>query len=91
MKYYLMDYILFYYFFRDFDLFPEDMNYNLNKNYLYTDSDNEEFFKKNNNIKNISNKNENNYIAKTIKTKTRDIENNKMLFLLKVIIYLIYY
>ena len=55
----------------------EDMNYNLNKNYLYTDSDNEEFFKKNNNIKNISNKNENNYIAKTIKTKTRDIEKSK--------------
>ena len=26
----------------------EDMNYNLNKNYLYTNSDNEEFFKNNN-------------------------------------------
>ena len=55
----------------------EDMNYNLNKNDLYTDSDNEEFFKKNNNIKNLINKNENNIIAKTIKTKTRDIEKSK--------------
>ena len=55
----------------------EDMNYNLNKNDLYTDSDNEEFFKKNNNIKNLINKNENNIIAKTIKPKTRDIEKSK--------------
>ena len=55
----------------------EDMNYNLNKNDLYTDSDNEEFFKKNNNIKNLINKNENNIIAKTIKQKTRDIEKSK--------------
>ena len=55
----------------------EDMNYNLNKNVLYTDSDNEEFFKKNNNIKNLINKNENNIIAKTIKPKTRDIEKSK--------------
>ena len=55
----------------------EDMNYNLNKNGLYTDSDNEEFFKKNNNIKNLINKNENNIIAKTIKPKTRDIEKSK--------------
>ena len=55
----------------------EDMNYNLNKNALYTDSDNEEFFKKNNNIKNLINKNENNIIAKTIKPKTRDIEKSK--------------
>jgi hypothetical protein len=55
----------------------EDMNYNLNKNYLYTDSDNEEFFKKNNNIKNITNKNGNNNTAKTIKLKTRDIEKSK--------------
>ena len=53
------------------------MNYNLNKNDLYTDSDNEEFFKKNNNIKNLINKNENNIIAKTIKQKTRDIEKSK--------------
>jgi len=55
----------------------EDMNYNLNKNDLYTDSDNEEFFKKNNNIKNLINKNENSIIAKTIKPKTRDIEKSK--------------
>ena len=55
----------------------EDMNYNLNKNDLYTDSDNEEFFKKNNNIKNLINKNENNIIAKSIKPKTRDIEKSK--------------
>ena len=55
----------------------EDMNYNLNKNDLYRDSDNEEFFKKNNNIKNLINKNENNIIAKTIKPKTRDIEKSK--------------
>ena len=55
----------------------EDMNYNLNKNDLYSDSDNEEFFKKNNNIKNLINKNENNIIAKTIKPKTRDIEKSK--------------
>ena len=55
----------------------EDMNYNLNKNDLYTDSDNEEFFKKNNNIKNLINKNENNVVAKTIKPKTRDIEKSK--------------
>jgi len=55
----------------------DDMNYDINKDYLYTDSDNEEFFKKNNNIKNITNKNENNIIAKTIKPKTRDIEKSK--------------
>ena len=55
----------------------DNMNYDINKDYLYTDSDNEEFFKKNNNIKNITNKNENNIIAKTIKPKTRDIEKSK--------------
>ena len=45
----------------------EDINYNLKKNNLFTDSDNDEFFKKNNDIKNLINKNENNTTGNTMK------------------------
>ena len=56
----------------------EEINYNLKKNNLFTDSDNDEFFKKNDDIKNIINKNSNNIINKTAKPKIKDIERIKM-------------
>ena len=55
----------------------EEIYYNLKKNNLFTDSDNDEFFKKNEDIKNLLNKNENNINSKTIKSKTKDIEKPK--------------
>ena len=55
----------------------EEIYYNLKKNNLFTDSDNDEFFKKNEDIKNLLNKNENNINGKTIKSKTKDIEKTK--------------
>jgi len=55
----------------------EEIYYNLKKNNLFTDSDNDEFFKKNEDIKNLLNKNENNINSKTIKSKTKDIEKTK--------------
>ena len=55
----------------------EEIYYNLKKNNLFTDSDNDEFFKKNEGIKNLLNKNENNINGKTIKSKTKDIEKPK--------------
>ena len=55
----------------------EEIYYNLKKNNLFTDSDNDEFFKKNEDIKNLLNKNENNINGKTIKSKTKDIEKPK--------------
>ena len=55
----------------------EEIYYNLKKNNLFTDSDNDEFFKKNEGIKNLLNKNENNINSKTIKSKTKDIEKPK--------------
>ena len=55
----------------------EEIYYNLKKNNLFTDSDNDEFFKKNEGIKNLLNKNENNINGKTIKSKTKDIEKTK--------------
>ena len=55
----------------------EDINYNLKKNNLFTDSDNDEFFKKNNDIKNLINKNENNIIGNTTKSKVKDIQKTR--------------
>ena len=55
----------------------EDINYNLKKNNLFTDSDNDEFFKKNNDIKNLINKNENNNISNTMKSKVKDIQKTR--------------
>ena len=55
----------------------EDINYNLKKNNLFTDSDNDEFFKKNNDIKNLINKNENNTTGNTMKSKVKDIQKTK--------------
>ena len=55
----------------------EEIYYNLKKNNLFTDSDNDEFFKKNEDIKNLLNKNENNINSKTIKSKTKIIEKTK--------------
>lgn len=55
----------------------EEIYYNLKKNNLFTDSDNDEFFKKNEDIKNLLNKNENYINSKTIKSKTKDIEKPK--------------
>ena len=55
----------------------EEIYYNLKKNNLFTDSDNDEFFKKNEDVKNLLNKNENNINGKTIKSKTKDIEKTK--------------
>ena len=56
----------------------EDINYNLKKNNLFTDSDNEEFFKKNDDINNLTNKNSNNLINKTAKPKIKDLERAKI-------------
>ena len=56
----------------------EDINYNLKKNNLFTDSDNEEFFKKNDDINNLINKNSNNLINKTAKPKIKDLERAKI-------------
>ena len=55
----------------------EDINYNLKKNNLFTDSDNDEFFNKNNDIKNLINKNENNTTGNTMKSKVKDIQKTK--------------
>ena len=55
----------------------EEINYNLKKNNLFTDSDNEEFFKKNDNINNLLNKNSSNIINKTAKAKIKDLERTK--------------
>jgi len=56
----------------------EDINYNLKKNNLFTDSDNEEFFKKNDDLNNLIDKNSNNLINKTAKPKIKDLERAKM-------------
>ena len=56
----------------------EDINYNLKKNNLFTDSDNEEFFKNNDDINNLINKNSNNLINKTAKPKIKDLERAKI-------------
>ena len=56
----------------------EEINYNLKKNNLFTDSDNDEFFKKNNDIKNLLNKNSNNIINKTTKPKIKEIQKAKI-------------
>lgn len=55
----------------------EEINYNLKKNNLFTDSDNEEFFKKNDDINNLLNKNSSNIINKTAKAKIKDLERTK--------------
>ena len=56
----------------------EDINYNIKKNNLFTDSDNDEYFKKNEDIKNIINKNTNNIISKTTKPKIKEMERTKI-------------
>ena len=56
----------------------EEINYNLKKNNLFTDSDNDEFFKKNNDIKNLLNKNSNNIINKTTQPKIKEIQKAKI-------------
>jgi len=56
----------------------EEINYNLKKNNLFTDSDNEEFFKKNDDMNTLLDKNSNNIINKTAKAKIKDLERTKL-------------
>ena len=59
-----------------------EQNYNQNKefndNNIFTDSDNEEFFKKNEDIKNLTNKNDTNDNSKEKKQRIKNIENQNI-------------
>jgi hypothetical protein len=59
-----------------------EQNYNQNKefndNNIFTDSDNEEFFKKNEDIKNLTNKNDTNDNSKEKKQRIKNIENQNV-------------